>query len=79
MDPIENQDGADPRPAPRRVPAGAVLLGILGAACAMLGFMLAPLITVPVVQRKYAVLGFALLGAGVAMLLAAFARGRRSV
>ena len=79
MDPIEEQNRFESRPQPRRVSAGAVLLGVLGAACAMLGFMLAPLITVPVVQRKYAVLGFALLAAGVVMLLAAFAWGRRSV
>ena len=67
------------RPAPRRIPAGPVLLGVLGAASAMLGFMLAPLITVPVVQRRYAILGFVLLAAGVAMLLSAIVWARRSV
>ena len=76
MDPI-HQEASPQKTEPRRVPAGAVLTGTLGAALAMLGVILAFLFTVPVVQRRYALLGVALIAIGCALLLAAWAYGRR--
>jgi hypothetical protein len=53
------------------------MAGTLGAALVMLGVVLAALFAVPVVQKKFAVLGVALVAAGGGIFVAAWAYGRR--
>ena len=77
MNPIQRQAFVPGRSEPHRVPAGAVLAGTLGAALVMLGVVLAALFAVPVVQKKFAVLGVALIVVGGGIFVAAWACGRR--
>jgi hypothetical protein len=77
VDPIQRQEFVPGRSEPHRVPAGAVMAGTLGAALVMLGVVLAALFAVPVVQKKFAVLGVALVIVGGGIFVAAWAYGRR--
>ena len=53
------------------------MAGTLGAALVMMGVVLAALFAVPVVQKKFAVMGVVLIGLGLGIFGAAWAYGRR--